>query len=87
MRQMTLRNLATSLPAKARAGSPMAAFDRLPPELRRWLHEAALPWSPRSVARLYARARADGADQDAALARLVAVERALLARDGYLRGP
>jgi hypothetical protein len=66
----------------------MAAFDRLPPELRRWLHEAALPWSPQSVARLYARARAEEADTDAALARLTAAERAMLARDGvYRRGP
>jgi len=70
-----------------RDGSPMAAFDRLPPELRRWLNDAALPWSPRSVARIYARAVAEGADADTALARLTAAERATLAREGYRRGP
>jgi hypothetical protein len=70
-----------------RDGSPMAAFDRLPPELRRWLHDAALPWSPRSAARIYARARAEGADPQAALARLTAAERATLAREDYRRGP
>ncbi|WP_198672161.1 DUF6525 family protein [Pseudogemmobacter bohemicus] len=28
---------------------PMERFDRLPPELGRWLTRAALPWSPHSA--------------------------------------
>jgi hypothetical protein len=48
----------------------MRAFDRLPRDLRLWLHEAALPWSPRSAARAWARARAAGETPATALSRL-----------------
>jgi hypothetical protein len=34
----------------------MASYDRLPRDLRLWLAEAALPWSARSVLRLWQRA-------------------------------
>ncbi len=34
----------------------MAAYDRLPAELRGWLQEAALPWSPDSALRAWRRA-------------------------------
>jgi len=64
------RNLATALRARRREACPMRAFDRLPRELRLWLHEAALPWSPRSAARAWARARAAGDDPAPALSRL-----------------
>ncbi len=40
------RNL-TSPRARWRNSDPMAAFDRLPADLRAWLAEAALPWSAR----------------------------------------
>jgi hypothetical protein len=66
------RNLATALRARRRDACPMRAFDRLPRELRLWLHEAALPWSPRSAARAWARARASGEDPATALSRLEA---------------
>nr|WP_281244852.1 DUF6525 family protein [Albimonas pacifica] len=66
---------AVPLRARRRAGDPMAEFDRLPPALRRWLAEAALPWSPRSAARAWARARrASGGDEAAALAALDALQ-------------
>ena len=70
------RNLSTALPQRWRPGG-MAAFDRLPPPLRAWLAQAALPWSPASALRIW-RAAPDPA---AALARLAAVEAATLARD------
>lgn len=75
-------NLRTSLPRRQRRGAPMAAFDSLPPVLRRWLADAALPWSPRSVSRSWARAlcRCNG-DVGAALGWLDALERARIARD------
>lgn len=62
------RNLATSLPRRAR-GNPMQRHDCLPPDLRRWLHSAALPWSATSALRLWRNARAAGADPLAALSR------------------
>ncbi len=81
------QNLRTSLRRRLRHGTPMAAFDRLPPVLRRWLAEAALPWSPRSVSRSWARALQHcGGDVGAALARLDTLERALIARDARAPG-
>ena len=61
----------------------MAAFDRLPPPLRHWLaQEAVLPWSPRSVLKIWQRALQEtGGDDERARARLRAVERNALAAD------
>ncbi len=60
----------------------MAAYDALPPDARRWVMQAALPWSARSVARLWGRALRDAkGDRAVALARLDAAERKLLNRD------
>lgn len=74
-------NLATSLRRKSRA-RPMDRYDRLPSELRAWLAEAALPWSPHSVSRLWARfLREERGDIPAALARLDRAEQRLLAKD------
>lgn len=42
-----ITNLRSSLKRRSRQGDAMARFDRLPPDLRRWLAQAALPWSPR----------------------------------------
>lgn len=71
---------ACALPRRRRAGSAMAAYDRLPPELRAWLREAALPWSPRSALRAWHRAlRETGAA--GAPARLTRIETRLLARE------
>jgi hypothetical protein len=46
-------NARTSLRRKKRTGNPMADYDRLPSDLRGWLSQAALPWSPRSVFRVW----------------------------------
>jgi hypothetical protein len=74
-------NLKTTL-ARRRRAQPMQAFDRLPDELRHWLHGAALPWSAASVLRLWQRALAETkGDRRAARARLDRAEARLLARD------
>lgn len=78
---MTARNLNCSL-RRRRRGAPMQAFDRLPPDLRHWLHAAALPWSAQSVLTLWQRALRDaGGDTSAARQRLDATEARLIARD------
>lgn len=59
----------------------MRAFDRLPPELRMWLAEAALPWSPQSALKLWRRYLDEDGCPTLALARLQAVEQAMLRRD------
>ena len=72
---------ATSLRRRARGGDPMRAYDALPPELRAWMAGAALPWSPRSCARLWEKARRKGMSAEAALAYLSRVEAGTLARE------
>ena len=59
----------------------MKAFDALPGPLRRWLSEAALPWSPASVQRIWARSLAEGKTPDEALHNLTELELRNLARD------
>ncbi|MBR9844164.1 MAG: hypothetical protein GYB25_13470 [Rhodobacteraceae bacterium] len=66
---------------RRRAGDPMREFDALPPPLRAWLREAALPWSPKSALRIWQKACREG-DTEEALRRLTAVEAGTLARDG-----
>lgn len=80
---MRPRNLgATSLKRRSRTGDPMQTYDRLPPELRGWLSEAALPWSPASARRAYAAAMARaGGDPERALEQLDQNQRRLMARD------
>lgn len=60
----------------------MEGYDRLPPELRRWLAGAALPWSPASALKLWTRIRRDcGDDAEAIRHRLDRAEARMLARD------
>ncbi|WP_323040335.1 DUF6525 family protein [Gemmobacter sp.] len=73
------RNLSTRLPRSKPA--TMRAFDRLPPRLRGWLHQAALPWSAASALALWQRALRETGCEAAALARLSATEARLIARD------
>ncbi|ADO41238.1 DUF6525 family protein [Ketogulonicigenium vulgare] len=75
------RNIATSLRRRADP-RPMDQFDRLPPDVRAWLARAALPWSPRSVQKLWRRAlRECGGDPARALARMDLAEARMLAKD------
>jgi len=74
-------NTVSSL-AGRRCADPMAAHDRLPAELRRWLHGAALPWSAASALRAWRQALArTGGDAAGAAARLSRIEHRQLARD------
>ena len=81
---MSRANLCSALSRRRKARparDPMAEFDRLPADLRRWLAGAALPWSPRSALRAYQRALSDLRAPQAALARLDAIQAARLRRD------
>ncbi len=61
----------------------MQAYDALPPQLRQWLANACLPWSPDSAFRIW-RGAGGGADPSAALGRLEEVEQAMLRRDAKI---
>ena len=76
------RNLGqTKLRKRRRAENPMRDFDQLPPELRAWVAQAAMPWRPRSVQRAYRNALARTGDKDSALQELCRLEAAQLAKD------
>lgn len=76
------RNLGETRLARRRARrDPMRAFDDLPAPLRRWLAEAALPWSPASCRRILQRARERGEPMEAILARLDRAEALTLSKD------
>ena len=65
------RNLGkTLLKKKTAKGDRMEEFDRLPPNLRRWLRNADLPWSPTSVKRVYLKALKSTGDYSTALSTL-----------------
>lgn len=53
---MTPGNQRTTLNLSQAQQHNMTAYDRLPPALRRWLAEAALPWSPSSARRAWRKA-------------------------------
>lgn len=73
------RNVVTRL--RRKRGS-MAQYDSLPPPLRAWLAQAALPWSPHSALRLWQRnLRAAGGDAALACAALSRAEARLIAHD------
>ncbi|MDP5220465.1 DUF6525 family protein [Ruegeria sp. 2205SS24-7] len=79
------RNLGqTKLRKRRRTEDPMREFDRLPPVLRNWITQAALPWRPRSVLRAYNKALARTGDQSRALDELRHLEAAHLAKDSQL---
>ncbi|MEM6385617.1 MAG: DUF6525 family protein [Pseudomonadota bacterium] len=76
------RNLGqTSLRRKRRSVDPMAAYDGLPSPLRRWLSQAALPWSPTSVRRIWTKSQAKGLTPEETLESLSQAEARTLARD------
>ncbi|ABD55169.1 DUF6525 family protein [Jannaschia sp. CCS1] len=78
------RNLGrTTLRRRRRTGAPMDAFDTLPAPLRRWLCDAALPWSPASARRIWTKSLAKGRTPDEALETLSRAEARTLARDKH----
>lgn len=81
-RQTTRSNLRSTLKRRPRTASPMAAYDRLPVELRLWLAQAALPWSTQSALRLWRKTlRTCGGNTEEALHRLCRIEQGTLSRD------
>lgn len=72
---------ATRLKRRRCRQDPMRVFDTLPPELRVWLTTAMLPWSPRSCARIWQKARREGLSTAQAIARLSQSEQRALQRD------
>ena len=86
---MMRRNLRSGFRRRARVAQGLDAYDRLPAPLRRWLAQAALPWSVRSAQRLWRRALAESdGDVARALARLDAAEARQLSREpGMHRDP
>lgn len=72
---------ATNLKRRRRQDDPMRLFDTLPPQLRAWLTTAALPWSPRSCARIWYRAQREGLSASQTVARLTRSEARALERD------
>jgi hypothetical protein len=75
-------NQRTSLSLGQAQRRNMAAYDGLPPALRRWLAEAKLPWSPASARRAWRKAmwRSLGRER-AALEFMDRLEEARLAQD------
>ena len=67
--------------ARWRQTNPMAAYDRLPADLRAWLASAALPWSATSALRLWQRALSQTGCPKAASDRLTRAEAKTLARE------
>ncbi|UZD90585.1 DUF6525 family protein [Cognatishimia activa] len=76
------KNLNTHLRRRRRKANPMAEFDALPSELRMWLADAALPWSPHSVRKLWQKAlRQSGGQSDQALAFMTSCEDRAIKKD------
>lgn len=71
----------SSLRKKRRANDPMKAFDSLPEPLRRWLAQAALPWSPVSAQRIWAKYCGRGLSEQEVTAALDRAEAKMLERD------
>lgn len=67
--------------ARRTAPTPIAAHDALPAPLRRWLAQAALPWSVQSARRAWNNAMRRHRNEAAALAYLSRVEAATLRRE------
>lgn len=65
----------------------MRAFDSLPAPLRRWMAEAALPWSPASCRRIWQRARSRGESVEAVIARLNQAQAKTLTRESLRMAP
>lgn len=75
-----MRNCRSSL--KRKRARPLSRYDALAPELRRWLQQAALPWSITSAERLWRKRLArNGGDKQEAMAWLSAIENRNLAKD------
>ncbi|WP_439109171.1 DUF6525 family protein [Lentibacter sp.] len=84
---MTTNLGSTPLRKKKRAADPMQTYDRLPPQLRHWIANAQMPWSPASCQKIWTRARTRGEPIERVLARLSKAEAATLARAATAKRP
>ena len=71
----------TNLRVRRRKSNSFQEFDRLPEQLREWLRNAVLPWSSRSVQRIYQRVIATTGDVSFAIAELERLQELQLAKD------
>ncbi|MEM1233798.1 MAG: DUF6525 family protein [Pseudomonadota bacterium] len=71
----------TSLKCRRTARNPMREFDRLPPELRRWVAGAMLPWRAATVRAAYEDALAKTGNPIQAIEALDALQQRLVAKD------
>ena len=71
----------TKLSMRHRRSDSLKDFDRLPRQLREWLRNAILPWSPKSVRRVYYKAFSNTGNIDTALAELERIQKRQLAKD------
>ncbi|WP_339108625.1 DUF6525 family protein [Thioclava sp. GXIMD4216] len=63
----------------------MQNYDALPAPLRRWVAQAALPWSARSCHKIWSRAQARGEGLSQIITRLDRAEKRALERDRAAR--
>ena len=71
----------TKLPIRHRRTVSLRDFERLPRQLRDWLGNAILPWSPQSMLRAYHRAFSNTGNIDTALSELERIQERQLAKD------
>ena len=65
----------------------MQDYDRLPADLRRWVAQADLPWSPQSVQKAYRKAIAHTGDSQLALNELDRIQSILVEKDAQRLAP
>ena len=81
------RNLGqTNLKTRRRNLNSLKEFDCLPHQLREWLTNATLPWSPRSVKRAYNRAFLNTNNSSLAIAELERLQERQLDKDQNEKG-
>ena len=71
----------TTLRRRGCARNPMREFDRLPPVLRRWMADAALPWRAKTVLAAYHKAMAKTGNPKDAISVLDEIQSRLVAKD------
>lgn len=70
----------TRLATRRRQADPMDTFDQLPAELRAWVREASLPWSPHSCLKIWKQAKREGLELETIFERLDRAEAGTLAK-------
>ncbi|MCK0141531.1 DUF6525 family protein [Aliiroseovarius sp. F20344] len=77
-----MNNLRSSLKPRKRVANPMREYDALPVSLRRWLQEAALPWSTPSAKRAWRNAmKCSGGCEKRAMHHMARLETKSLQKD------